>query len=245
MYCHESKKKEFAEACVASIKESYGEDIQSNKGYSRIINEFHTKRLLDLAKDHGGKVLCGGDGDIKDKYVAPTVILDPRLDSKVMQEEIFGPILPIISYKDIQEVYDYMNDNEKPLAMYYFGAVTNNPIKDKLEKEMQAGMMTVNEPMVQAINHDLPFGGVGQAGYGAYHGIEGFKVFSNAKCVMVKPMVDLDALNKLILPPYTASDKKVLRFLMTKTWKQSHVINMFYFFILLLVLYIVYKTGLL
>jgi len=146
------------------------------------------------------------------------------MDSAVMQEEIFGPILPVVSFKDIQEVIDHMHENEKPLAMYYFGS-TSCKNKEIFETQMQSGMMVVNDVLVQAFNPRLPFGGVGYSGQGAYTGIDGFKNFSNSKGVLVKPELDVDAINKLIIPPYSASDQAAIRFITATSLGKSKLLN--------------------
>ena len=213
VYIHESKKEEFLDAAVQAMKDSYGEDPQSNNFYSRMINEFHTKRVLDMCKGHGGKVVCGGTGDIKDKYIAPTIIDEPSFESAVMKEEIFGPVLPVVSFMDIQEVVDHLNEGEKPLAIYYFGSVFGKN-KEIFENEMQSGAICVNDVLVQNLNPYLPFGGVGNSGQQRITGIDGFKNFSNLKSVVIKPIIDVDAINKLIMPPYTNFEQTQLRFLL-------------------------------
>ena len=220
---HESKKEEFLKEALDVLKVMFGEDPQKDVFFSRMVNEFHTKRCHDLAQTSGGKILWGGKCDPKDRYIAPTIIDNPKLDSKVMKEEIFGPILPVVTFKEFDEVLRHMNESEKPLAMYYFGNVTGNPNKDILEKEVQAGMMCINDVMVQALNPDLPFGGVGYSGTGAYCGRDGFLNFSNVKAVLSKPALGLKAVNKLIIPPYSESDKKAIKFLMKSQLFQSQV----------------------
>jgi len=250
VYIHESKKAEFLDNAVKTIKECYGDNPQESKFYTRMINEFHTKRVLDLTKNHGGKVIIGGTGDIKDRYVAPTIIDGPSMDSAVMQEEIFGPVLPVVTFKDIQEVIDHMHEREKPLAMYYFGAVSGEN-KEIFENQMQSGMMCVNDILVQAFNPKLPFGGVGLSGQGCYTGIDGFKNFSNSKGVVIRPTIDVDAINKLIMPPYSASDQATLRFMtanptgimaLLKPSFQSQVQKIILFFMVVFALLLAFKT---
>ena len=196
-----------------------------------MINEFHTKRVLDMCKDHGGKVVCGGTGNIKDKFIAPTIIDEPSFESAVMKEEIFGPVLPVVSFKDIQEVVDHMHDREKSLVMYYFGSVFGEN-KEILERQMQSGSMCINDVLVQNLNPDLPFGGVGSSGQGRIHGKDGFLAFSNSKSILVKPTIDVDVITKLIMPPYSNFEQTQLRILLGKfpnlnflgsTLNQSHI----------------------
>lgn len=253
VFIHESKKDEFIESAIKTIKETFPDDnsddnpcsgVKTNKYYSRMINEFHTQRVLDMIKSSGGKIVCGGNGDIKDKYIEPTIIDSPADDSNVMTEEIFGPVLPVKAYKDFQEVIDHVNNNEKPLAMYYFGSV-NGANKDIVEQRMQTGMFCVNDVMVQGVNPDLPFGGVGYAGQGAYHGRDGFVCFSNTKSVMVKPTINIDSANKLVHPPFSDSEKKLLNALMGNPLYQSQAQKVMIVIAVLFVLGILYKLGLL
>lgn len=242
-FVHESKKDEFAKAVVDAIKNMYGEDPQKNEFYSRIVNEFHTKRVHDMTKNHGGKILCGGTVDLKDRYVAPTVIEAPSFDSAVMKEEIFGPVLPFVIFKKASDVIDHLNRSEKPLAMYYFGATTSNPNKEMFENEVQAGMMTTNDVLLQGINPDLPFGGVGFSGQGSYGGRDGFYSFSNAKALMVKPALTVKAIDNIIFPPYSATDQKIIRFLMGTPLWQSQLQKVLLFLGLAFVLMLAYKFG--
>ncbi|CAI2365289.1 unnamed protein product [Moneuplotes crassus] len=218
---HESKKDEFIESAKATIKDSYGEDPQKDVFYSRMINEFHTERVFKLCSGHGGKVVTGGKCDIKDRYMEPTIIENPSLDSEIMKEEIFGPILPVVTFKDFQEVIDHMHEREKPLAMYYFGSVFGEH-KKILEERVQAGGMVVNDCVIHALNNRLAFGGVGQSGQGRYLGIDGFRNFSNQKAVLVKPTINIDSVNKMIMPPFTEEEKAKLMNMLTMPYYQSH-----------------------
>lgn len=241
VYIHESKKEEFLKVATETAKEMYGDDAQKSKFYSRMVNSFHSKRVYDLATSSGGKILCGGTYDPKDRYVSPTIIDNPSKNSSIMKEEIFGPVLPVVAFKEFNEVLEHLQESEKPLAMYYFGNVRNNPHKEILENEVQSGMMCVNDVMVQAINPDLPFGGVGYSGQGAYCGKDGFINFSNAKAVLVKPILPLDAPNKLILPPYSAGEQKQLRFLLKLGLFQSHVQKFWLVMICVIIGYFLFK----
>lgn len=243
VYVHESKRDDFVNAALAAVKEMYGDDAQKNVFYARMVNEFHTERVLDLAKTSGGKILCGGKGDIKDRYVEPTIIQSPSKDSKIMREEIFGPVLPIVTFKDVKEVIDHINESEKPLAMYYFGSVKNNPNKDLFENEVQAGMMCTNDIMMQALNPDLPFGGVGYSGQGSYCGVEGFRSFSNSKALLVRPVIDIDMINKLVLPPFSESEKKQLKMMLSFPIFQSQIQCFLLALAVLTVFVFLYKLG--
>lgn len=192
-------------------------DPESSGDFARMINEFHTRRMDSMIKSHGGTIYYGGKVDVAKKYVQPTIIVEPKLDSEIMQDEIFGPLLPVIFYKNFDEVIDLINSRPKPLALYYFG-------EDKLQKkrlieETSSGALSFNECVMHYINNTLPFGGVGNSGSGAVHGKTGFE-----NCSHLKPVLDksgaLGTANSYPLssrfPPYTDSKIKTLFFLMSK-----------------------------
>jgi len=143
-----------------------------------------------LKEDHKGKVLAGEKDASKinaeERYIPPTIILNPSEDSKMMQEEIFGPILPIKTFSHIDEAITYITSKPKPLACYYFGSSFFHSNKAKIEKKISAGGMVFNDVLLHVVNPDLPFGGVGASGYGKYHSELGFKNMSNAKAVLTK-----------------------------------------------------------
>jgi aldehyde dehydrogenase (NAD+) len=159
VYCHSSVFDKFIEESKKSVTKFYTDNVKDCVDYSRIINEFHTERIANYLdpKDHKGKVVLGGKVDLKDKYIEPTIIAEPSKDSKVMKDEIFGPILPVLKYDDISDVIGFINANQKPLALYYYGDVN----KKKLENETSSGAFTVNDCVAHILNHKLPFGGVG------------------------------------------------------------------------------------
>ena len=147
---------------------------------------------------HGGTVVIGGNFDIKNKYVAPTVIDSPRENSKMMMEEIFGPILPVFSFDKIENVIDFINLRPKPLAIYYYGSKNSK----KLQYETSSGAFSRNESLFHILNNSFPFGGVGQSGYGAYHGIHGFNNCSHLKSVFNKMTLNSFPYSERY-PPYT------------------------------------------
>lgn len=143
------------------------------------------------------------------------MILNPLRTSGVMKDEIFGPILPIVTYQTIDEAIKYIKDGDKPLSLYYFGN-SNGTNSKRVQRETSSGSYVVNDVLFQLINPDLPFGGVGYSGYGKYHGYEGFKSFSNAKSVFIKPAIKMYPYNK-IYPPFTADKQSFIKFLMRVT----------------------------
>lgn len=115
-----------------------------------MINEFHTKRMQSMLNNHGGSIYYGGEVDVANKYVQPTIILNPKLYSECMVDEIFGPILPILTYKNFDEVIDFINERPKPLALYYFGKDSTQ--KKRLVKETSSGALCINECVLHFIN---------------------------------------------------------------------------------------------
>ena len=142
---HSKVKEQFLDRLQAAIRNGYGEDASQDGFYARCINEFHTNRLLDIVKSAGGKVLMGGKGDVGKRFVEPTVVVDPPLESKIMQEEIFGPILPVITFDSIDKCIELIQGVDKPLAVYYFGSLFGNKNRERIEAETQSGAFTVND----------------------------------------------------------------------------------------------------
>ena len=129
-------------------------------------------------EDHQGAVVIGNPNSYEDKNLTPSVILNPSPESAIMKEEIFGPLLPVFTYKNIDEAIQFVNKMDKPLAVYYFGPM-NGKNGQRVKMETSSGAFLVNEATLQFINQYTPFGGVGASGYGRCHGFEGFKQCSN------------------------------------------------------------------
>ncbi len=181
---HSSVKADLVKRIKEVIKEFYGENPQKSKDYGRIINERHFKRLVNLMS--AGKILEGGVTDAQDRYISPTLIEGVTDEDLVMQEEIFGPILPIVEYNDINEAIKYVNDHPKPLALYIF--TKNDATAQKVLNETTSGGGCVNDTLMHIGNDHLPFGGVGDSGIGAYHGEHSFDTFTHNKGVMDKSL---------------------------------------------------------
>lgn len=180
---HKSVEKEFLEKSKIRIKEFYGENPKESEHYGRIINERHTKRLHDLI--NYDKVIIGGQVDIEEKYIAPTIMSQVTLEDKIMEDEIFGPILPVITFENINEVYEIIRKFSKPLALYFF---TRDSRKEKeIMRRISFGGGGVNTTIMHVASGKLPFGGVGPSGIGSYHGEAGFLVFSHKKSVLKQP----------------------------------------------------------
>ncbi len=184
IYIHRDVKDALITRMKEVIQEFYGKDPQKSKDYGRIINEKHFKRLTNLMQ--AGEIIHGGNTDYEDKYISPTFIEGVNPDDPVMQEEIFGPILPIMVYDDIDDVINFINDREKPLALYIFSK--NEKMIDKVLTETSSGGASINDTLMHIGNDHLPFGGVGESGIGAYHGEFSFETFSHHKGVMNKSL---------------------------------------------------------
>lgn len=211
VYVHESVFDEFETQIKRFIDKDYYQGGELTRDdYARIVNERHFQRvsaLLEDVVDVGGKILCGGTAFKDENLIEPTIVTDMPDSSKVMQEEIFGPILPLIRYENIDEVIDQISQKPKPLALYYFSKSKKKT--RKIIKEVSAGGVCVNESVLHFTNHDLPFGGVNNSGIGKSHGYHGFIAFSNEKAVL-KQRVGLTSI-KFFYPPYNNLITKLTR----------------------------------
>lgn len=179
---HEQVKDEFMKKLGEQFHNLYGEDIGRSKYYPRIVHEAAAERLKGLLKD--GKIFSGGETNTEQRYVEPTILDEVELDSPLMQEEIFGPILPVLTFRDLQEAIDFVNKKEKSLAFYYFGKEHE---KKKVLQKTTSGGGGINDTILHIANHEMPFGGVGYSGIGKYHGKHSFLSFSNARAVITSP----------------------------------------------------------
>lgn len=182
LFAHSSIKDELIEKIGKYIEEALGKNIQESKHFVRIINEKAFDRIDGLMKQ--GDIKFGGDTDRENKYIAPTIIDNVKPDYPIMGEEIFGPLLPVMTFDEIDEVITYVNNNEKPLAFYYFGK--NEEAKNVLAKTTSGGGC-INDTLMHIANHHMPFGGVGNSGLGNYHGRESFLAFSNQRAIVTTP----------------------------------------------------------
>ncbi|MDF5735454.1 MULTISPECIES: aldehyde dehydrogenase [unclassified Nostoc] len=173
-------KKDLIDGLEKCLKEFYGDNPANSPDYARIISQKHFDRLVNFLKD--GKVLIGGKTQPSERYIAPTVIDNVSLEDSVMQEEIFGPILPIIEYTDIAEAIALINSKPKPLALYLFSQ--NKNLQKRVLQETSSGGVCINDTVMQVGVSSLPFGGVGDSGIGNYHGKASFDTFSHDKSVL-------------------------------------------------------------
>ncbi|MGQ8365006.1 aldehyde dehydrogenase family protein [Glaciecola sp. 1036] len=175
-----SIKQQLIDELIKAIETQYTATPKTSKDYGRIVNERHCQRLSDYLSNQ--KVVYGGDVDIQQKYMAPTLVVDPELSDPLMQEEIFGPILPIVEMNSRNAMLSFIQQRPQPLAAYLF--TQDDEFEYRFVDEVSAGNMCINDISMFALNHELPFGGVGTSGMGRYHGKFGFDTFSHHKAVM-------------------------------------------------------------
>jgi aldehyde dehydrogenase (NAD+) len=173
-------KKDLIDGLEKSLKEFYGDNPANSPDYARIISQKHFERLVNFLKD--GEVIIGGENQPSERYIAPTVVDHVSLEDSVMQEEIFGPILPVIEYTDIAEAIALINSRPKPLALYLFSQ--NKNLQKRVLQETSSGGVCINDTMMHFGVSSLPFGGVGDSGIGNYHGKASFDTFSHNKSVL-------------------------------------------------------------
>ncbi|HQT38582.1 MAG TPA: aldehyde dehydrogenase family protein [Acidocella sp.] len=200
LYVHEKILPAFLEKAKTAIAKMYGDNVQTSPDYCRIVNDRHfsrIKNILDDATANGATVVTGGTMLASDKFIAPTLLTNVRLDSAVMQEEIFGPVLPIVTYSDINEPIAHINANPKPLALYVYSK--DQVSIDKIIDSTSSGGVGINVSVLHFSHANLPFGGVNNSGIGSSHGEYGFKAFSHERAVM------RDQYNStpMLYPPYT------------------------------------------
>lgn len=180
LFVHEEIKYKLLPLLKKAIKQFYTENPQRSKDFGRIINAATVERLSNLIKNE--TVLVGGKTEKADNYFPPTILTDVDVDSPIMQDEIFGPILPVLTFKVLGEVIRIINEREKPLALYYFSE-NKKKQKEFLDKTF-SGDAGINEMVIHFTNFSLPFGGVGYSGIGSYHGKHSFDTFSHSRSVM-------------------------------------------------------------
>lgn len=180
LFIHKNIKDKFLKALVKEIKNQFGENIKKSPDYPRIVNTISLDRFSNYLKD--GEIYFGGEIDKETLYMEPTILTNVKLESLVMTDEIFGPILPVIEFNDLNEIISIINKREKPLALYYFSE-SNKKIEYVIERT-SAGGVTINDTIIHVANGNLPFGGVGPSGLGKYHGKDSFNTFTHTKSVM-------------------------------------------------------------
>jgi coniferyl-aldehyde dehydrogenase len=209
------KVEEFVTALEGQVRSLYP-SLKDNPEYTSVINENHYARLsaaVDEAKESGAEVreINPADEDLVDdplRKLIPTVVIEPDDSLQLMQEEIFGPVLPVKGYRSIDEVISYVNERPRPLCLYYFGADAEE--RSRVLSRTTSGGVTVNDVLIHALIEQLPFGGIGASGMGVYRGIDGFRSFSHPRAVFTSPKLNLWKLMGL-QPPYGKALQRTLK----------------------------------
>lgn len=186
LFVHEEVKDAFIEEFKKALDQFYSGNAKVSKDYTHILNKKHFDRISQLME--GGEVLVGGDTDSEKLYIEPTIIRDVTADDPIMQEEIFGPVMPLMEFNDLDTVIDFINDRPKPLALYLFSQDSSRQ-KQVLE-ETSSGGVSINDVLAHFRNKSLPFGGVGSSGIGAYHYKNSFNTFSHFKSVQKRSNIE-------------------------------------------------------
>lgn len=195
---------ELVEALVATVGEFYGGDPKASPDYARIVSDAHFHRVEKLLDS--GVVAVGGDADADELYIAPTVLTEVERDAPAMDEEIFGPVLPVLAVDSLDDATALVRERDKPLALYVFSEKGDEV--DAIVSSTSSGGVTVNGTLFHFANAELPFGGVGESGMGAYHGRYGFETFSHRRAVYTRStLVD----PPLMYPPYTEGKQKLVK----------------------------------
>ncbi|MAR65486.1 MAG: aldehyde dehydrogenase family protein [Flammeovirgaceae bacterium] len=202
-------KDKFLKLLIEYIKKLYSDNPKTSKNYCRVVNRKHFLRLNSLIEDaitNKGKIHFGGRKDVDQLFIEPTILTNISPKSKIHIEEIFGPILPIYEYNFLDDAINFINNNNKPLALYIFSKNKKNI--NRIINETSSGGVCINHSTLHYSNYHLPFGGVNNSGSGRCHGVHGFKEFSNAKSIF-KQLVKISPTD-LIIPPYTRFKEKII-----------------------------------
>ncbi|XP_062129537.1 aldehyde dehydrogenase, dimeric NADP-preferring isoform X4 [Drosophila sulfurigaster albostrigata] len=211
--CSKEVQDKFVEEAREVLKEWYGESIQSSPDLSRIINQNNFQRLLGLMKS--GRVALGGKYDVSEKFIEPTILVDVKPDDPIMEEEIFGPILPIYTVENAYDAIKFINARENPLVLYIF--TTETDVLDLFVNGTQSGGMCVNDTIMHYAVDTIPFGGVGMSGMGSYHGKFGFDTFTHKKSCLGKNLAAIgEKMASARYPPYSDRKASLLSFLLRK-----------------------------
>lgn len=235
--CEASLQNHIVQKIKETVQEFYGENIKESPDYERIINLRHFKRIQSLLE--GQKIAFGGETDEATRYIAPTVLTDVDPEAKVMQEEIFGPVLPIVPVKNADEAIQFINEREKPLALYIFSH--NDKLIRRMIDETSSGGVTGNDVIMHFTLNSLPFGGVGHSGMGAYHGKHTFDTFSHQRPCLLKSLKGESA-NKLRYPPNSQSKVDWAKFFLLKQFHKGKL-GLLLLAVLGIVAALLVKTG--
>ena len=204
----ESRKQQFLTEMKTAFSHLYGKEIKKNPDFGRIVNERHMERLQKILEQDAKYLFCGGEADTLQRYIEPAILdLGKDQNAASMQEELFGPILPVLSYHKLEDAVRFVNKRAKPLALYLF---TKKRSAEKFVLErVSSGCVCVNDTISHLINPDLPFGGVGASGMGQYHGKYSFDTFTHEKSVFYKPA---DWNLPVCYPPFTKGKMNLVKF---------------------------------
>jgi aldehyde dehydrogenase (NAD+) len=203
VWVHKDVKEKLVGALINQIKTFYGDDIVNNPDFGRIINNRRFEQLLELMKE--GNIVFGGETDRSRLFISPTIIDGITWDSKIMQEEVFGPILPVMTFEDIEDVVNLLAGREKPLALYLY--TTNKEVENLIIGRVSYGGGCINATLMHMLNTNLPFGGTGNSGHGFYQGKWSIETFSHKKCILNRALTDEPS---PLFPPY-ADHVKMLK----------------------------------
>lgn len=202
-------KSQFIESCKKWLQTFYNDNPKASDSFGRIVTDKHFERLnsyLENAKTLKAKFEVGGQTDGSSKYIEPTIISDLKPEAKLLEEEIFGPILPIVTYENLDMAIAYINSKPRPLALYIYSKSKANT--NKILNNTRAGGTCINNSVLHYANHNLPFGGTNNSGIGKSHGFFGFKAFSNERSVLKQHTFGV---TELLFPPYTGFKEKLAK----------------------------------
>lgn len=203
---HESVKDELVKEMIDAINKYLGQNIEKNDSFGRIVNEKHFNRIKNMIEKDKAGIVFGGSMNEKDRYIEPTLIEVNSRDAATMEDEIFGPVLPIMTYRNLDDTISEIRNAPKPLALYLF--TRNKNIERKVLKEISSGNVGVNDTISHIANPYIPFGGVGNSGIGGYHGKESFITFSHKKGVLRKPA---SINNSVAYPSFTEKQLRLIK----------------------------------
>ncbi|KAI8594380.1 Aldehyde/histidinol dehydrogenase [Dissophora ornata] len=233
----------FVPALKKALQEMFGANPQDSPDYARIVNNRHFHRLSKVLEENkSGEIVIGGQRDEKDLYIAPTVIAGVDREDKLMEDEIFGPFLPVIRVADVDDAIEFINSKDDPLALYIFS--NNKKFVNKVVDSTRSGAVSVNETLMHVTEGALPFGGIGPSGMGSYHGKKSFDAFTHERSTMIKNMNPaLEAALAVRYAPYNNTNLKLARvFMESVPWfKKSFFLKYFKWIALALVLGVGYK----
>ncbi|XP_067421914.1 aldehyde dehydrogenase family 3 member A2 isoform X1 [Emydura macquarii macquarii] len=216
--CDPSIQNKIVDNIRKTLKEFHGEDVKKSPDYERIVNKHHFKRLVRLLE--GQKIAYGGETDEATCFIAPTILTDVSPESTIMQAEIFGPLLPIVTIKSADEAIQFINRREKPLTLYLFS--NDKKLIKRMISETSSGGVTANDVIMHYTVPDLPFGGVGYSGMGAYHGKHSFETFSHRRSCLIKSL-KMESVNKIRYPPNSQRKLEWAKFFLLKRFNKGKV----------------------